>query len=725
MAGYFDIIKGLKSKVGDFFSSSAPTTATPPPADQLTEEDKKAADKKTVDYAKILYKDSKNARDQRFRDTSHLRTDLGPAGKSNLDNFWRACDALEANRDWDVIGHRNIGAKNTWKQERVEGEITRQMRARTSYLTANWHDVIVMPNINNISDILDEERKTNGWSKFMRTVVKSTQKYGESWTRIILDKTCSPPIIKPIYCEVGSVYLSPLAKSLDKRDGCWYLIHETTMTGQSVKDEYGIEPSEVDLAQKEKLTSYPSQSSGTYDKTAFYTKLEFFLDDATLKKKDFTPDEQAAVDQENSALSQGVVVDVDEFDNHVEHIQRHLAVVTDLTNTEPQSDEDLASILAAVDAFNEHIQDHLEASKDDDHPGMELVYPYGRHLCVVGDKLASDVPNPYNVPWRTLFRKVLDEEVVGREDGRGEPEMLYEREKMMSTMLSRIDDMAISVLNQKPWLHENDRRNVAVDGMDNDPTKPAFYSVRPPVFPKGAEIQAYYELYRFNRTGAQNDIGVNDVVHGKTPTSQASNALAETLLQQSEQQITGELNLNLTDFVKEVVETMLELYKVFYTEKREYFIQGEAREINVSEALRFHSFKDEFDKEKTKEIKKFRVEVKPNSNFPNKWEDRLNMLLAFSQRTEPDGTPMIPPEFIRRVMSEKFPELGPNGDYYHVSEVYKRGIQALQEDAAAQEAAQTQRKSFDDAQNEVMKSKIKGLSRQPQATTPTNGSPVA
>lgn len=728
MAGYFDTIRALKDKIVSLFGEKYSTDIPPAAAGGMTNaDDPQEAEKKDdeiVQLAKAMYEEAKTARDQRFRDTNYLRVDLGAGGKGNLDNFWRACDALESGRDWDVIGHRNNTAGQEWKQERVEGEITRQMRARTNYLTANWHDIVVTPNVNNIADILDEERKHNGWSHFARTSVKAAQKYGEAWARLILDDECDPIMIKPMYCDVGSVYLSPLSKSLAKRDGCWYVIHETTLIGQAVKEDYNIEPEALNLEQKAKLTTYPSQSSGNFSKTQFYTKLEIFFDDPALKPMDFTPEEQQAVEMENGELVQGIVLDVHKEDNHVQHIQRHLAVITDLTQEEPQTDEDLAHILAAVDAFNEHIQQHLSASEDDDHPGYEPVYPFGRHLCVIGNKLALDTPNPYSIPWRRLFHKLTNEEVVGREDGRGEPEMLYEREKMMSTMLSRIDDMSITTLMQKPWLHENDRRNVSVDGIDQDPTKPGFYSVRPPVFPKAAETQAYYELYRFQRTGAQNDLGINDVVHGRTPTSQSSNALAETLLKQSEQQITGELNLSLTDFVHDLVDAMTELYKKFYTDPREYYIRGKAREINVAKALSYLFFVEN-GVEVMKEIKKIQIEVKPNSNFPNKWEDRLNLLLAFSERAEPDGTPMVPPPLIRDVMSERFPELGPNGEYYQVSEVYRRGIQGMKEDAVEEEAAVEQRRTFDDAQREVLRSKIKGLSRSPQATRPTNGNSVA
>ena len=703
MATYQDIYAGAKKKVEDFFLKKTTSQSKPIPP-EVTEESSNNDKDLVVQFVRGLYDDAKNYRDSDFRASQSLRTTI--PGASNQDTYYDACEKLEANRLWDVVGTRRETGEE-WKQERVDGEIQRQMRVRTNYLTSNWHDIEIMPNIEHINDIFDEERKKNGWSHFTKTWVKSTQKYGTSTAYLILDKTVEPNIIRPLVCKRGSIYWSPGSTDKSKLGGCWYVLKLDKVTDKTIEENYSdtidmsiLEPSK----QEEKLGRTSPNTKYTY--TNLYDRVQVYFDDPTLMKVEETQEEEAKIIEENLAMMDDIKVDANEReDNHVMHIMKHMEAVQNMMDVQPESEEELAETAMLVETFTDHIQKHIEMATKTDHPGFISKYPHGRYICTIGGQLAQDIPNPYLMDWRRLFFTLKNEEVVDRLDGRSDPEILFEMEKMLSTMLSRIDDMSISIAFPHPYMHIDDKKNIEPQGISSDPRKPTYFENTPPVFAKGQSPKEYFDLYAMAKQNAAKDLGVQDVTYGKSPTKDASEDLASTLLGQSEQVITGELNLNLTEAIEELVESMLDLYKTFYTEDRKYFVNGKLQKYNLSHMLKYMTVETD-GQVSEEEITKLEVSVKSNSNFPNKWEQRMKLLLQFAKVVYPDGTPVVPTEFIRDELATKFPELSDNGRYAMVSQVWQLGLQAAQQIQAAEEA---KKKTLDMAQQQFAKENVKAL----------------
>lgn len=664
-----------------------------------------------ADWAKQLYEESMSDRDAVFSQTKQMRSIREHVGTP--ESYLKACELLEASNDWEVFGHRNVNLPDQWKQERVDGEIQRQMRARTNYLTSAWHDIEVMPNIQNISDIFDQEREKIDWGNFTKRYVKTAQTYGESVAKIFFDRTVEGTAFSVICCEGGSVLRSPLSRSMKKKDGCWYVVHADTITNKEVEEQYD----ELDISTLAiKGENRDKTQARQYANTKSYQRLEIWMDDTRLVPIEFTDEDQAKIIDDNQAMMQGQKVEAQPDEHHVQHIMQKTEAMDNMMSVEPETDEDKARLLQMLEAYHENVSQHLDMALEDDHTpaGYKPYYPYGRKITVVGGKVAEDQPNPYQIPWRKLFRELKNEDVVGRVDGRGDPEILYNEEKMLSTQLSRIEDLILVSGFPKKVRHIDDKVLESIDQDDNDPTRTLYYKTHPPTFIKSEPPQAAFELYKMRKESIQQSLGVNEVTFGQAPTANSSAELANTLLQQNEQTITGELNQNLTDAIKDIVESLLSLYKIFYTEERQYFIDGELKKLRVSEILSYTTVNVQGQMQQVP-IEKFEISVKPNSNYPNRWEKEMSTLLQFTSLQYADGTPVVPMEFVRDVLSEKYPQLGKNGEYATYSKATQIGLQILAQQQQEQQLAEQ-------ARGDQLKASSKEfIQRNMKSFTPTNG----
>jgi hypothetical protein len=171
-------------------------------------------------------------------------------------------------------------------------------------------------------------------------------------------------------------------------------------------------------------------------------------------------------------------------------------------------------------------------------------------------------------------------------------------------------------------------------------------------------------------------------MRGQEPFAGASGKLVETLAQQGQILVTGELNSNLNDFVESVMSTRIKFWKQYYIEPRQWVVNGAQVELNLSELLKW---KDEGGQRVPQE--EFVISVRPYSNFPNKWETDLQLLIQIMSEPTlryPDGQSVVPMEFVTELLASRFPQL--NEDKYKViNQATAVGLQIMQEEKEKQE----------------------------------------
>jgi len=440
-----DTYQKLRDLMSDLFGL-AEKAATPIPDPKKPDE--------VADFVRNLFDEGLDFERDHFQDTKDLRPQAQATGiaVNTPDTFRKACDLLEASNDHQVWGQRNNTPKTAWKQERVDGLIDRQMRTRRRYIAGNYHDISILPNIQHIGEILDQERDAIGWGSFIKKCVATAQKYGTATARVLLDTGEDIDHVTPIICEAGSVSRTPHSTSYLMRDGCWYAVHGTMLNDKQVETQYtGIDMTELKSATNlyEKYTHKIEKRE--YNHTKLYPKLECFFDDPGIEESPLTPDEQAELESENEILMQGKPVEARADQNHKKHIalktdglQKVVGKMPDEGELQAEDDEFSQRV---AQAYSDNIQAHLAFISDEDlsSQGLRRKYPFGRYVCTVGGKVVQDGPNPYRVAWRKLFRDVKNEEVVGRIDGKGDPEILWNDAKTADISLSRIDDLILSV----------------------------------------------------------------------------------------------------------------------------------------------------------------------------------------------------------------------------------------------------------------------------------------
>ena len=685
------------------------TGVTPPP-----ESDKDVV----ADYVQSLFKDSEQWRETSFAN----RYSYGTSDFSNPVDFFRACRQLESGLHWDVWGRRNQDPATDWKQELVDNEIGNQIRVRRSYLAANWHEISILPNIQNLDQILTQERHDTGWGDLVLSVVSRMLIEGTAITKTILDRSKrSEGLIREILIDNASAFPTPFATDFGLHEGCWYFIHATSQNEQWVKAEYpdfdlvDLASASYDWAAKVSTTRDNfGEKQVKFAKTKLYSVLECWVDDNTVERYN---DQAEQVEAENQGLLQGQEAVIDFEDDDRAHLDGHVRFLKDVSDRiespagspNPELDQALAEFMAL------HIAEHMAQLDGKIKAGLKVGYrqryPFGRKIVVIGDKVAEDTANPLEVPWRSLFNKAVNEKVLGYWWGRGVPEILWETNRVMDTMLSRTADVALTVGMPKRYFAIEDKEQMKQLGLDNnDPTKPAF-TTRPPVFSQGQAPGEHMQIYSAAKQDAQRQLGVSDVSYGSAPGASVSGKLVETLLAQNSVIVTGEANQRLNALVEDLMETRIELYKNFYVEPRYWMINGQPRLINLSEALQNIPTVMSDGSEVVLDVPYFQVYVRPNSNFPRQFEFELSFMLELLQmnNASPDGTPFVTTNQVRDFLSQKFPEFARNGDYAQESEIIKLGRQKLAElQAAQEEEARAQQKVKDAVERKGIQTMLGG-----------------
>jgi hypothetical protein len=676
----------------------AKASAMPPSVSaEMDEKTSQSARQELASFGKALKDEANQFYKDHFARTSALRNHSGDPEK-----YWEDCEKMKAGDHWNVYGRRNDAPGSEWKQERVDNQIGSQIRTRKSHIMGNWHDIIVSPNINGVNEIFDQERKINGWSDTIDSLVDAAMTYGDGQLRVILDRTEYPEgIIRPKYCDKGSIFRTPYAMSYKKIDGCWYA-GEHTMIPQQMVREYFPELNVEELASPDmKFLRKLGVNRGekTYEHTKMVEMIEIFLDDNTLEDIPVNEEDLLKISQEEERLTVGEFVAINDDDNDALHLRTHQQALENIMTFQPATPEDAQLQALTAQMYQEHVQAHLTRldRETERHIGLRKKYPHGRYICLVGNDVADDIPNPYGIEWRRLFMDLKNEKVLNRIDGRSDVEILFHDNKTIDTMMSRIDDASLTITMQKGYFDISDKENL--EDFSNDPTKPAFVN-RPPIFAGGSMPKGWMEMLELGRQNIKERIGVNDVTRGESQPSGTSNALAETLLQQNTVLVAGELNKNLDVMLAELVETVFMLYKRFYVEPRMYFINGEPQMVVLSELL---ASKD------GRPLDKLQFTVKPFSNFPNKWETELKLYNDLALLIDPSTKqPLIPAIGVAIVskLAERHPEFAEGGKFAQLPQAMQVGLEVMaQEEAKMAE----EEKTLDAVNNKIRSEKVKTL----------------
>jgi hypothetical protein len=639
-----------------------------------------------AEYVKSLFEDSKSWRQRSLQ--ARFKYFQDPV------MFWKLCRKLESGDHWEVFGRRNKELGSEWRHEIIDNQIGDQTRVRKSYLTANWHDVTVLPNLSHIDEIIQQERDRSEWGRTIKLGTHRCLVEGTAIFKTILDETENRDgQIREILCDNESILPTPQSKSFKRLDGCWYTIHATVATMQQAKEEFpDFDESDTDVINAETAKDIKptrdSESLGTFKNTKFVERYELWMDDSELVDKDFDPQE---AEQEHASIHNGQDVKPKDTDNHLAHINAHLDQAdTVLSGSELGNPDDQANTEAFINYLMEHIDEHKElANKEiENHPNQPYnkkpKYPYGRKVVVIGGKVAQDIPNALEMDWRCYFRKVVCEELPEQFWGRGICEILWNSNHVADTMLSRIADQAVTTGTPKPWFHYDDKEFLAETGFNNDPTKPGFYSVAAPTFPKGELSPALMEIYNTMTQMLTRSQGVNETTYGEAPGAESSAKLVQTLLRQNVIIVTGEANQNFNDAIEDIIDTRIRMMRELYTEPRPYVINGQVRNLIVSRELKYQTIQGPDGTPTQVEIPFFDIRVKANSNFPNQWESEFGFALSLATSVMADGMPILNREAVLDFLAQKFPEWGRNGPYYKMAQATMIGLQVMKQQQAKQ-----------------------------------------
>lgn len=613
---------------------------------------------------------------------------------SDVSHFHEQCRKLEQGKHWEVYGRRNTAPGHEWQHELVDDEIGNQIRVRKSHLTGNWHDVLIHPNIDNINEILDQERADTRWSDVITQGVHKGLTEGTAVFVSMLDRSEDPDgKVREFVADNGSIFPTPFSTSFDRIDGCWFVIYATLEQKRFVEEQYPElkgKITDTDTQRLAQLMGSYAAKHGMISINGLVDKLVCWMDDPALEKIPFDPEE---IDAEHAAFHEGRDVPVLKDQNHRDHIEAHNQWLNEVVNSVPEeerTDEDAEFIDAVTQLVLIHMEEHMAAAAkkkeiDGIPVGKRRKYPFGRRVVVVSNQVAEDAPSPHEFDWRKLFHKFDVEKLPENFWGRGDAEILWNTNKTLDTMLSRIADISLAVGTPKPWFHENDRAAIEDEEkpFSNDPLTPGFYTVNQPTFPQGSAPQEPLQIYQAMKANASKQLGVNDISYGRTPTSQASGDLAEILLRQNQVVVTGEANQRLNDVIESIVETRLLMWKQYYTEPRMFYINGKFQAVNLSKLLSVQRVKDPATGEvKEVPIPAFQIRVKPGSNLANQWEGDLTFAMQLFNMKGPDGMPLIPKEAILDLIQQRYPQFGREGDYYQLSEAMKIGLQVLSQEEA-------------------------------------------
>lgn len=708
----------LKDKVTGLFSRDEENQVPEAGADE----------KKTAEYVQQLFDDGIKYEDDHFNDTAHLRPilsrkDNGVYSMSPVE-WRRACDMLAAGNLWDVIGRRNATPRTKWMSENVEGLIPSNMSVRGSYISSNWHDITITPNIQHADEFFAQERahKEVGWTDFVDEFREVAQKYGSADCRIEFYDDDDGGHVCVRVIKPGDLALTPHAKDTQRKNGCWYVVHGSMINGEELKQYY---PDLVGQAQPGGSLSPNSRYNvrdvtqrGEYQHTKTYPRLELFMDDETMEERPFDEVEDSLLADELDQMTMGAQAKVSpeafQAQNHKVHIQAATEAIQNFLSSvaEDAAEEEIVFANNVMNVFAQYIEQHTVAMDEDDpySLGMQKKYPFGRYVCVVGGVLAEDVPNPnvrqdgYGVAWRKLFHRTYSKKMYGRNDGVGDPETLFHDEKKASTALSRFEDSLILAM-PKRYRHLQDKLNKATasEQEDNDPVVVGTFAVTPPVSISGKVAIEALTMREISVQKAERAGGVNNISIGGEPKGQSSGIQTQLLQKQNERVITGDLDRNLRLTLQEVIEGMFEMYKVWYVGVRQIILNGEPAPIDISKALSvMQRVNPQTGQPEEIPIPKLQISIRPFSNYPNRFEIELGALVEIYNLKDEMGMPMIPSAAIKKFLANKYPEAKQEwGELSHATQI---GLQVMQQQQQAQEV-QVQ-------QQEERQNTIDGVTRQ-------------
>jgi hypothetical protein len=663
---YKSIISGVRDKFKKLFSEEFEELNIPSGKDK----------EEVVAYVRALYDDSAKWRKTSFKKRFKDQTD--PV------EFWKQCRKLRNNLHWDVWGHRG-----TDLHEITEPVIADQLRVRKTYLTSNYHDIVVNPNIKNIDQIIKQERDETDWSDFVDKAVDVCLTDGTVICKEILDKSEDEfGISRSVVCDTESIYPTPEVVSLKAVDGCWYLVDATMQNlHQVVRDFKDLDVSKIKATTKadQDRNKYDEEKK-SYDKTQFVEVLTAYIDDNRLEP---IPFDVAEFDRRTAMIHEGQDPDVKPEDNHKEFMKRYLdwlenvVVPQDETSADPEDQQFIDSIveltLMIVDEHAKYSEKNPEAKRKK--------YPNGRRIVVVGDQVAEDGDNPLRVPWRDLYYILPMEKDPHCIWGRGIPEIMWEENYHVDLMQSRMADMSVTASMPEKWMNVNDKEVLAQSKVEynNNPKEIKWFASTPPTIVQGRSVQEFVQLLNSKMESLQQKIGVNETSLGGSPSSHASGDLVELLLRQSMTLISGDVNKNLNEFVNQIMETKLAIYKKFYTVPKYYMINGIPTAITVSDLLS-KMMVSEDGKMVEKDIPIIQIHVRPNSNFPNQWENDIAFAIQTANTPTVDGSPMVPKEWVMSIFAQRYPEFAEGGKFYSISQATQIGLKVIQEQQAKEQA---------------------------------------
>ena len=665
-------------------------------------------------YTARLWDDARKSYENAFAESKPLKWHKAP--RELLKDFAR----LEGGDDWTVFGRRKeLEGETEW----VDGELQDQIRARNAYLNGNWHDVTIQPNIQGINEIFDSERKITDWGNHVRLWTRCAQHFGDTWIESYLDRDGDPngvaneKTLRPL-----SFFWTPRCFSIKKEEGCYYAVHGEKVTGQWVKKhfpDFALDKTIVASDRSPALIGLETENTLTFAETNYFDKIRVFLDDDSFEAIPFNQEE---FDIRVADVVEGKQVFPNaEVDNHKKWIKAYQDWLEERTKFYQDKEdkgeltlEDEAYINQIVDRVDGQIMLHQQNSDQSKvpeeqriPPGKRRKYPFGRFITTIAGQVVQDEPNPYEFDWRRKFHNLADERIPERIDGRGDVEILYNTEKALSTQLSHMADDELLNGHKPAWLPLAEKAQWEANNQDNDPKKPRWYVQTAPQFPDGQGTKQSAELYTITKENAPHKLGVSAITHGEAPTKSAGHETIEDLISQNETIITGELNANLNDVIEDIVETRIMIWKKFYTNPRNYMIDGEVKELTLSEYLTVEEVQDGQGQTVSKKIPAIIVTVRPNSNFPNKFEGTLSLFSKLASiADQATGQQLIPFTAFQDLMSERFPGFAKGGKYRQDSQALAIGQQVMKQQQEQQLTQQKDKQKLIDAAHAKARSAI-------------------
>lgn len=651
-----------------------------------------------------------------FDRTRHIRPKLATNIEFDVSTWRMHCESLANGRNFDVWGSRI----EDWMSERIDGDIPRSMRVRRDHITSNYHEIEIHPNIKGVLDVYQEERKRMSWKDWVEQYVLSLQTYGYSLTETYVDfNENSMGQVQHRVWDPGQYFRTPESKSLKFSAGCYWLLLLETMNDKQIEMEFpDIDMRKLGTTRRIVKKNYNREYKDNYPSVNIYEKRRVFVDDPTLEPINFGPEQNDELISEMMQMLDGTPIPAREDQDHVTHIQAKSEAMNNLFTVPPSSpeEEEITSKVAA--AHMQNIEEHykfLEKLKDSNlHDvsaqdlaklGYKMKYPFGRYICWLGGKIVRDVPNPYEVPWRSLFRETHAARIAGRWDGAGDPEGMYQEAYQADMQLSRIEDLSVL---QMPQIYRDIRDKTIKDEKadDNNPRR-IRYTYGRVYFVAAQPPTAQLELYKISKENAQKDRGVNDVAYGQQPPAGTSARLVQLVQQQNQATLAGELDRNLTEAIEDIVECDLKLMKSMYREPREYIINGEKKMISMRDLL--------------DEAGAIEISIKPGSNFPSAWERKVAIFSELTEKVNPaTKQPLIPVEALLDQLAIQYPEFGEGGKYRIQNKALQLGMQVLQQQEAQAAAAAKEQSAIQQASQKYEQGVLmKQFNQSPKG--PTNG----